>query len=88
MSIRARILQEVSSRERWKCWCNMGATCKAHAILWNEAYTVRRSDGTYPAEGGGDECNAADGRFSSACYLKKGFMRFSWPMVLGGPCPG
>ena len=41
--------------------------CKAHEILWNEAYTVRRSDGTCPAEGGGDECNAADGRLWTAC---------------------
>jgi len=42
--------------------------CKAHEILRNEACTVRRSDGTCPAEGGEDECNAADGRFSSASY--------------------
>ena len=40
--------------------------CKAREILRNEAYTVRRSDGTGPAVGGGDECNAADGRFSTA----------------------
>jgi hypothetical protein len=40
--------------------------CKAREILRNAAYTVRRSDGTCPAEGGGDECNAADGRLSTA----------------------
>jgi hypothetical protein len=47
------------------------ARCKAHESCPreggdpcpSEAYTVRRSDGTCPAEGGGDECNAADGRF-------------------------
>ena len=32
----------------------------------DEADNVCRSDGTCPAEGGGDECNAADGRFSTA----------------------
>ena len=40
--------------------------CKAHESPRNEAYTVRRSDGTCPAEVGGDECNAADGRLSTA----------------------
>ena len=45
--------------------------CKAREILRNEAYTVRRSDGTCPAEGGGDECNAADGRFLAASRKRK-----------------
>jgi len=52
--------------------------CKAHEILRNEAYTVRRSDGTCPAEGGGDECNAADGRLSTASFAgmtKKGLFQ-------------
>jgi len=40
--------------------------CKAREIVRREAYTVRRSDETGPAEGGGDECNAADGRFMTA----------------------
>ena len=35
--------------------------CKAHEILWNEAGLLSAAVTKY-------ECNAADGRFGTACY--------------------